>query len=62
MTEPKLQGGDGEPEEQAEIPALFATIHFKSDSRPNGFTPEEIAEINEGLNPPKPSPGPPRKP
>ena len=28
------------------IPALFATIHFKSDERPDGYTEEDIADLN----------------
>ena len=38
--------GDGEPED---IPALFATIHFRGPLRPNGYTLEELDEINSGL-------------
>lgn len=34
----------------AEIPALFATIHFRSAERPNGYTEADIAELNERLN------------
>lgn len=30
-----------------DIPALFATIHCRSEHRPDGFTGEEIAELNE---------------
>lgn len=32
------------------IPALFATIHFRSERRPNGYTAEDIAKLNEGAN------------
>ena len=32
------------PDEQ--IPALFATIHFRSDRRPHGYTADEIEELN----------------
>jgi len=32
------------------IPALFATIHFRSDDRPEGYTDKDIAELNEALN------------
>lgn len=40
--------GDGAADE--DIPALFATIHFKSDRRPDGYTDEEIAELNRIAN------------
>lgn len=33
-----------------DIPALFATIHFKSDDRPNGYTMEDIEEMNRLAN------------
>jgi hypothetical protein len=42
-----------EPEddqEPAAIPALFATIHFRSDVRPDGYTDEDIAELNKLAN------------
>jgi hypothetical protein len=42
---------DGEP---PEIPALFATIHFRSDDRPDGYTDEDIAALNAIANKPKP--------
>lgn len=32
------------------IPALFATIHFRSDERPDGYSDEDIAELNELAN------------
>jgi hypothetical protein len=41
------QGAKPKP---ARIPALFATIHFRSERRPNGYTDEEIAELNELAN------------
>ena len=28
------------------IPALFATIHHRSDERPDGYTPEDISWLN----------------
>jgi hypothetical protein len=28
------------------IPALFATIHFRSERRPNGYTDAEVAWLN----------------
>lgn len=34
-------------------PALFATIHFRSDGRPKGYTPEKIAELNHIANQPR---------
>lgn len=45
-----------EPEDDHEpsvIPALFATIHHKSDHRPDGYTDEEIAQLNHLANPPQ---------
>lgn len=45
MTDDKYT--NGEPEN---IPALFATIHHRSDERPNGYTPEDIAELNRLAN------------
>ena len=36
-------------------PALFATIHFRSDERPDGYTDDEIADLNELANANKPS-------
>lgn len=41
-----------EPERERKIPALFATIHFRSPERPDGYTAEEIAELNELANRP----------
>lgn len=38
------------------IPALFATIHFRSDARPDGYTDEDIAALNAIANKPKPKP------
>jgi len=34
----------------AQLPALFATIHHKSDRRPNGFDPEDIEQLNKDAN------------
>ena len=39
-----------------DIPALFATIHFRSAKRPDGYTDEQIAELNALANKPKPDP------
>lgn len=36
-----------------DIPALFATIHWRSPQRPNGYTAEQVEEINRKLNEPK---------
>lgn len=33
-----------------EIPALFATIHFRSDKRPDGYTDDEIVDLNKLAN------------
>lgn len=32
------------------IPALFATIHWRSPRRPNGYTPEQVEELNRMAN------------
>ncbi len=32
------------------VPAIFATIHFKSPERPDGYTSEQIAEMNRLAN------------
>lgn len=37
-------------DEKKPIPALFATIHFRSERRPNGYTDEDIAKLNEMAN------------
>jgi len=44
MTDDRSKPDDGQP-----IPALFATIHFRSDERPDGYTDQEIADLNETL-------------
>lgn len=36
---------DGKP-----IPSLFATIHWQSPERPDGYTSEEVEDINRQLN------------
>lgn len=36
-----------------DIPALFATIHFRSEGRPDGYTDEDIATLNVMANPPE---------
>ena len=35
------------------IPALFATIHFRSAQRPDGYTDEDIQALNAIANEPK---------
>nr|WP_315053219.1 hypothetical protein [uncultured Brevundimonas sp.] len=37
-------------DDQADAPALFATIHHQSDERPDGYTAEDIAELNRLAN------------
>jgi hypothetical protein len=32
------------------LPALFATIHVRSAERPDGYTADEIAELNRVAN------------
>ncbi len=39
-----------------DIPALFATIHFQSDERPDGYTDEDMQALNSLANTPKPEP------
>ena len=39
-----------DPAEGDNGPALFATIHHQSDERPNGYTAEDIAELNRIAN------------
>ncbi len=29
-----------------DVPAIFATIHFRSADRPDGYTSEEIEDLN----------------
>jgi hypothetical protein len=36
--------------EEDRIPSLFATIHFQSAERPDGYTDEEIGEMNRLAN------------
>lgn len=38
------QGTDAAESDQ--IPAIFATIHHRSDSRPDGYLPEDISYMN----------------
>lgn len=37
-------------DQEPEHPALFATIHHRSDERPDGYTHEDIAELNRAAN------------
>lgn len=32
------------------IPCLFATIHFKSEQRPDGYTDDDIKQMNLSAN------------
>jgi hypothetical protein len=48
LPDDSLAGGE-------EIPSLFCTIHWKSPSRPNGYTAEDVAELNRLANLPKQS-------
>ncbi|MFA4950459.1 hypothetical protein [Brevundimonas sp.] len=41
---------------ETEIPALFATVHFQSDERPDGYSAEDIASLNAIANKAKPRP------
>lgn len=38
------------PTDEAGIPALFATIHHQSDRRPNGYTEDDIWQMNHDAN------------
>ena len=33
-------------DKQGAIPALFATIHFRSEARPDGYTEQEVSWLN----------------
>lgn len=37
--------------DEEKLPALFATIHFRSARRPDGYTDDEIDELNRAANP-----------
>jgi hypothetical protein len=50
MTDNEIDADKAQPLSLAGIPALFATIHFRSPERPDGYTPEEIAQLNELAN------------
>lgn len=41
---------DNEASEAASEPALFATIHHKSEDRPDGYSDEDIGELNRIAN------------
>lgn len=41
---------EDQEELDAHIPALFATIHFKSEHRPDGYTDEDIEDMNNKAN------------
>lgn len=41
---------DAKPTPKPASPALFATIHFQSDERPDGYTDEDIAKLNDLAN------------
>ena len=41
---------------ETEIPALFATVHFQSDERPDGYSAEDIASLNAIAKKAKPRP------
>lgn len=40
-----MSAGDDRP-----LPALFATIHFRSARRPGGYTADQIAHLNRVAN------------
>lgn len=37
-------------DEDRPLPALFATIHFRGPQRPDGYTADEITELNRAAN------------
>lgn len=37
-------------DEDRPLPALFATIHFRGLRRPDGYTADEVAELNRAAN------------
>jgi len=37
-------------DDDSKIPNLFATIHFKSDQRPDGYTSKDLWEMNNNAN------------
>jgi hypothetical protein len=37
-------------DDEKKLPALFATIHFRSARRPDGYTADEIDELNRAAN------------
>ncbi|MES2834255.1 MAG: hypothetical protein V4707_06065 [Pseudomonadota bacterium] len=43
-------------QEPPNIPALFATIHFQSEERPDGYTYEDIQALNTLASTPRPKP------
>jgi len=49
MTTDKSQGPKAESNSD-EAPAVFATIHHKSEHRPDGYTEDEIANMNRTAN------------
>lgn len=40
------------PGETEKVPALFATIHMRSPQRPDGYSDEDVAELNRLANDP----------
>lgn len=52
----EAEAADVDPSNPQDIPALFATIHHKSDQRPDGYTPEDIEELNNAGNASKAAP------
>lgn len=42
----EAEAADVDPSNAPDVPVLFATIHHKSDQRPDGYTAEDIAELN----------------
>lgn len=48
----KLEDKPKPPGETEKAPALFATIHMRSRQRPDGYSDEDIAELNRLANAP----------
>ena len=46
----EAEAADVDPSNAPDFPVLFATIHHKSDQRPDGYTAEDIEELNHAGN------------
>lgn len=46
----EAETADVDPSNTDDIPVLFATIHHQSEQRPDGYTADDIAELNNAGN------------